>query len=151
MDWQLKHPFNAIICAPTQSGKTTLVKELLLSKNIIIDPPPQRIVYCFGEEKPNIDNIEYIRGLKPIHFDKTKTNLLILDDLMDEVSSSNEVGALFTRGSHRKNLCYFNYSKFISERESIPFYKSKCSLYFSFQKPSRCDSGQVSSVSNVSR
>ena len=71
-------------------------------------------------------NVEYMEGIPgelDKYFKKSKGNLIILDDLMDEASKSLKVAQLFTCGRHdnlsviyltknlfHKNLCALSYN-----------------------------------------
>ena len=44
---QLTHPFGLLVSGSTKSGKTTFVKKLLSYVNVMIDNPPENIVYFF--------------------------------------------------------------------------------------------------------
>ena len=45
----IQHPFTCIVAGCTQSGKTVWVKKHLENAKIIISPPPQRIIWCYGQ------------------------------------------------------------------------------------------------------
>jgi len=45
----LRHPFTAIVAGPTSCGKTRFVFRLRDHVSRMIDPPPSKIVYCYGE------------------------------------------------------------------------------------------------------
>ena len=80
----------------------------------MIHPVPENIVWFYGEfQKAYVDisriipNIRFVAGV-PTDFDnyidRESTNLFILDDLMTEIKSNQNVTHLFTKGSHHKNL-----------------------------------------------
>ena len=48
----LQHPFTCIVAGCTQSGKTVWVKTLLENAQQTIRPPPQRIIWCYGQWQP---------------------------------------------------------------------------------------------------
>jgi GTPase SAR1 family protein len=52
MDPRLVHPFTAIICGPSGSGKTIFTFKLIKEASKMIYPPPEKIVYCYGEFQP---------------------------------------------------------------------------------------------------
>ena len=55
-------------------------------------------------------NVEYLEGIPgelDKYFKKNKKNLIILDDLMNEVSKSPKVTQLFTRGRHDNLLVIY--------------------------------------------
>jgi len=72
----------------------------------MISPPPDRIVYCYGEYQQlfcQYPHVEFHQGLPDIDdFDGTKVVLLIIDDLMHE--TDERVANVFTKGSHHRNI-----------------------------------------------
>ena len=110
------HPFTCLLAGPTGAGKTVLLNNILLNKNILVEPKITRIVYCYNSWQPNYDiilnsselKIEFFHGLFDIDsFDKNQNNLLILDDLMDECENSKVIKKLFTVDSHHNNISVF--------------------------------------------
>ena len=101
---KLQHPFTTIVAGPTGSGKTQFVLKLLGHK--IIHPEIQKVVWCFGVFQDvfnELSNVEFHEGMPDMSmFDKTKRTLVILDDLMNDVS--DKTTDLFTRGSHHMNI-----------------------------------------------
>lgn len=119
MDPRLKlhHPFTALICGPTSSGKTVLTFNLIknyfevttISARII------KILYCYTtwqsayqqqkRELAGIADIYYHKGLPDM--DKVKglsPHLIVIDDLMTEVTNDEEMVRLFTIYSHHYNI-----------------------------------------------
>ena len=114
MDARLQHPFTALICGPTQSGKTQFVKRLLKERESMISPSPDNIIWCYGEYQPaytelttQIPAIRFAEGI-PSDLNSMisphQTNLLIIDDLMTETGNDKRITNLFTKGSHHRNL-----------------------------------------------
>jgi len=72
----------------------------------MIQPPPSRIVYCYGEYQQlfcQYPRVQFRRGLPDIdEFDGSEPVLLVVDDLMDQTYES--VANLFTKGSHHRNV-----------------------------------------------
>ena len=106
-----QHPFTCLVSGMTQSGKSEWIRRLLQSDKI--KPVPNRIVYCYGEsiefDKYNREKIEFHRGLPRKElldsFDSSVSNLLVLDDLMQEIDTAGDmISSLFTRKSHHRNL-----------------------------------------------
>ena len=104
----LHHPFTAVVAGPTGGGKSQWVPHLIDNALEMIEPPPTRIWYCYGEYQPtfnNYPNVHFHEGLpesSDVVFDGTEATLLVLDDLMFE---TNELVAnTFTKLSHHRNV-----------------------------------------------
>ena len=107
MDPRWQHPFTCIVAGPTGCGKTTFVARLLRNASAMIDPPPERVTWYYGEwqtayENLDIPNMRLEEGL-PTSFDTDdgKRGLVVLDDLMAETDS--RVTNLFTKKSHHSD------------------------------------------------
>lgn len=98
---------NIILTGISQSGKTTLVLEII--KHKLITPWPKEIIYCYGvrqewmlhwnKQKDN-PHIKFIDGLNLDNVKKGNSDkLLILDDLMTS-ALKKEICDLFVYGSH---------------------------------------------------
>ena len=89
MDPRWQHPFTCIVAGPTGCGKTTFVARLLRNASEMIDPPPERVTWYYGEwqaayKNLDIPNMRMEEGL-PTSFDNDgKRGLVVLDDLMAE-------------------------------------------------------------------
>ena len=104
MDTSLKHSFTCIVAGPTGCGKTTFVTRLLRFASSIIDLPPERIVWCYGQWQKSYSSmaesmpeVEFVDGLP----DPETRTLVVLYDLMAETDS--RVTILFTKKSHHCN------------------------------------------------
>jgi len=106
MTLPFRHPFTSIVAGPTSCGKTRFVFRLIDEASILISPPPDRIVYCYGEYQQlfcQYPHVEFHQGLSDIDdFDSTKVVLVIIDDLMHE--TDERVANTFTKGSHHRNI-----------------------------------------------
>ena len=60
---RLKLCSTMVIAGPSQCGKTTLVVDMLKKSHQLFNPPPQRIIWYFGEYKPNLKNIIFIQNI----------------------------------------------------------------------------------------
>jgi len=72
----------------------------------MIDPPPSKILYCYGEYQQlfcQYPRVIFHQRLPELNdFDEKEPVLLIMDDLMQE---TNDTAAnLFTKGSHHRNV-----------------------------------------------
>ena len=108
---KLSHPFSMLISGGRGVGKTVFTKKLLKNRKFVIDNPPERIVWCYAKHQPAlldellkiIPGIEYVEGIPEnldSMFNRNASNIVILDDLMDEGGDSKAVSQLFTRGRH---------------------------------------------------
>lgn len=126
--FNLNHPFTCIIAGPTGCGKTIFVSKLLQHANTMIEPAPQRIMYFYSIWQDAFDKILQLNPLVEFRTDKisideidsNKTNLVILDDLMNESKDDVSVSNLFTKGSHHKNLSviFLSQNLFIQGKET---------------------------------
>ena len=68
-------------------------------------------------------SIEYMYGIPSdldTTFDRTKKNLIVLDDMMDEASKDEKVAQLFTRGRHDNlSVIYLTQNLFQKNQRSI--------------------------------
>ena len=127
-DLKFRHPFTCIVAGMTSSGKTIFVRRLLANwKNLIpaLSSDALKCLWCFSEQqnifKEPINNVNmtYYKGIPDIDtIDKVKPQLIVLDDLMDNLTE--EVRDLFTKGSHHRNISVvfivqnlFNQNKFM--------------------------------------
>jgi len=115
-----KHPFTAIVAGPTGSGKTVFTFKFISEAASMISPPPEKIIYCYGEFQPIFNEYPHVifnEGLPDIEQSNGKERtLLILDDLMGETNDS--VSNIFTKVSHHRNVSVLYLSQNL-------FYKSK--------------------------
>lgn len=110
-----QHPFNCIISGPTMCGKSFILKEILKFRNVLIDPSPNVIYYCYKEWQSNFDmlklenpKIKFVKGIIDYEdLNENVSNLVIFDDLMKECITSENVMNIFTVGSHHKNTSTF--------------------------------------------
>lgn len=102
----LKHPFTATVAGPTGCGKTQFTFRLIENAVKMIDPPPRKIWYCYGEYQPlfaRYPQVIFNEGLPDIsNFDGKDPALLVIDDLMQETNDT--VANIFTKISHHRNV-----------------------------------------------
>ena len=105
------------IFGPTQVGKSFLLKQLLVNSSEVFASKPIWFLYCYAVELPIYQELREVHGNK-ISFkqgipsseeisefsSKTNHGIVVLDDLMIEVSSDSKALSLFTVGSHHLNL-----------------------------------------------
>lgn len=92
MDPRIKYPFMCVVARRSSSGKTQSVFRLIRRADPLVDPPPKRRTYCYGELQPSfleLPLVEFHEGLPNIDsFDGWFRVLLILDDLMNEADQN---------------------------------------------------------------
>ena len=115
-EFRFHHPFTMLSIAPTGGGKTYMIKKLLENRFRFIDPPPQRIIWLYGQWQPlyedmkkSITGIEFVRGIpwnieEDSFLDPRVQNLIVIDDLMSQATQDTRICDLFTKGSHHRNL-----------------------------------------------
>lgn len=108
MDVRFKHPFTALLAGPTGCGKTYFVRDLLRSREKLMDCSFHQIIWCYGEWQPlynelKIENdIVFHEGIIDKVNEDGKPRLVIIDDLMRE--ADGRVVDMFTKGSHHRNM-----------------------------------------------
>ena len=106
MNPSLIHPFTCLVAGPTQSGKTFFVSKLTQCASSLIQPPPEKILWCYSEWQQayeNLRNVEFLEGLPQMEsLDGSQTTLLIIDDCMGNFDE--KLADLFTKKSHHKDL-----------------------------------------------
>ena len=119
LDARLKHPFNMMVCGPTQSGKTTWVGRLLTHSRHLLEQAPQRVFWHSPHDEvwtpPSSLRLEIIHrrnvpwaaeegaaakaGAEPGWGD-----LVVIDDFGQEISNSRELTAHLTKYSHHRGV-----------------------------------------------
>ena len=106
MDPGFNHPFTCIIAGPTGSGKSHFVSRLLAHADNLIHPPPEKVLWYYGEWQPLYDTItgvEFVEGLPDVKTMKpTCRTLIVVDDLMAE--TDDRITKLFTKASHHRDI-----------------------------------------------
>ena len=115
-EFRFQHLFSLLCIAPSQAGKTYLIRQIL-EKNRITYPEPKktiRIRWYYRQWQSVYEDMQKILGNK-IKFcqglpkykddlsdiDPRYNNIIALDDLMDLAKDSPIVAKLFTQGRHR--------------------------------------------------
>ena len=89
---------------------------LLRHKDEMFISPPEKVLYCYGIYQPLFEQMEKEFPFITFHHgltseenlnslsDETICNLVVLDDLMESVTSSGEIANLFVKGMHHRHL-----------------------------------------------
>lgn len=109
MDTALKHPFTLLCAGPSNSGKSTWVKNFLKYRDRMCSTSFSRIIFYYAEWQPLYEtldeNVSFQEGL-PHSTDfanDLEPKLLIIDDFMREASNKVIID-LFVKSSHHRNL-----------------------------------------------
>lgn len=108
-DVRLKLASTMVVCGPSGSGKTELVKRLIQHRNVMIDKPPKRIVWCYGLYQHSLNafmeehGVIAHRGLpQDLENFIQPYDMIIFDDLMKQMKNDDNVTDLFTKLAHHK-------------------------------------------------
>ena len=141
------------IIGPSLSGKSTIMFEILTKRDVTFDQKTGMIYYCYGTYSTNYlhvkeslgDNITFIAGL-PTEDQVRKWSsaspkqgaiLLVLDDLMGEISVSSACQAMVTRLTHHCNLGLFILSQNLFQKGPVYRCLSLNTHYFIFCQTKR--------------
>lgn len=107
---KIKIPSGMIISGATSSGKTQLLMRLVENLGSMYEPPPKRVLYCYGQLGSHVYKLqkmgaECIEGIPSDELisKMEKPFLLIFDDLMSCVSEKY-LSDIFCKRSHHQNF-----------------------------------------------
>lgn len=118
---KLRNPFTCIVAGSTGSGKTILVRRILKNFNEIlyfgdnVIKNNLKVIWCYGQFQ-ELHKQSIAKNVEVIYFDylissqeikELKPDIIVIDDLMSEVSKNTELSNLFTRGSHHLGISIF--------------------------------------------
>jgi len=140
----LQHPITAIVAGPTGCGKSEWVLRLIGHAKEMIEPSPEDILYCYGEFQPifaRYPEVKFHEGMPDFtKFDGCRSTFLVLDDLMSE--TNDDVGNLFTKGSHHRNVTVMFVTKPILQNRHMRTISLNFHYMILFKNPR--DAGQFS-------
>ena len=121
----------------------------------MIEGAPENIIWCYGIYQPAYD--EMLRNIPNIHFvegvpsdlesmiNPSERNLVVIDDLMQELSNDPRITSLFTKGCHHRNLSVIFILQNIFHRgKELRDVSLNCHYLVLFKSPR--DSSQVNRV-----
>jgi hypothetical protein len=110
----LRHPFTCVIAGPSGSGKTILARKLIANfqKTTTIRKENVNVLWVHGQRQSIHEepisatvNVEYLESLpSDSEIKDTKTDFIVVDDLMSELGDSKRLSTFFTKLSHHMNF-----------------------------------------------
>jgi hypothetical protein len=115
---QFKHPSNTLVVGMTGSGKTQLLRRILKNHKILINnlnKTQVTVLWAYGQWHHLIDigisdtlNVIYIEGIPDEStINKHKPDIIIIDDLLNEMTKDLKFENLFIKKSHHLNISVF--------------------------------------------
>jgi hypothetical protein len=112
---KFKHPCNTLVVGMTGSGKTQLIRRLLKHFEILfhnLDKKEINVLWAYGQWHSLIDirlkdniNLIYFEGIpNEDQIIKTKPDIIVIDDLLNEMSNNKDFENLFIKKSHHLNI-----------------------------------------------
>lgn len=104
-DMRLKIGSTITVAGPSQSGKSTLVEQMVeMRKELFTQPITAGVFwYCGYQPIKKLDGVTYITSVPTAHdiSERIKPNcLVVLDDYMQELSNSSALTSLMTKAVH---------------------------------------------------
>ena len=107
MDLRLYCDRTMCVAGPSHSGKSTFVLQLLDHRHDLFHCRINRVIWCYGIYQHELNSVLQQKGYLS-HADVIPTSdiqpydIVVLDDLLQESSSSKDVTAMFIRAAHHK-------------------------------------------------
>jgi hypothetical protein len=135
MDLRFRVPFRALICGPSESGKTFLTHRILKNRNALFVHPPQQVLFFYNQWQDIYDRMsadksvsEFVKGnpsdehLETLsqHSDTPGGSLVIIDDGVLHLDRAT--AELFTVFSHHRKISCIFISQMLFSRQ--PFYRT---------------------------
>lgn len=104
--FMFQSPTTILVSGPTMSGKSQWTFRLIQERERMFATPPTSVLYAYSIWQDDFDRLKDVtfhQGL-PSREDLENDSLLILDDVMHEASTSEDVMKLFTIDCHHRNI-----------------------------------------------
>lgn len=119
-DMRLRSGTTITVAGPSQSGKSSLVEKIIKLRNEIFNEPITQVIwYCSFMPTNKIDGVTYLVGLPNDIHDRISPNcLVVLDDLMHELSNSQMLTSLMTKAVHHLPMTLIYITQNIFQKSS---------------------------------
>ena len=113
VEFVLPTPTTILVAGPTGSGKTELVSRMLRDSRGYFSDDIHEIRYHYGAWQERFDSMKqedsryvFVPGVPTTTDlpDGSKHTVMVIDDLMKEVSESTTTTDIFTKYSHHRNM-----------------------------------------------
>ena len=101
-------PFSMIVAGQSFCGKSYWVFQMIENLDNIFTHKVSKIYYLYSEYQDIFDKykdrVSFTSDVSILDIEPDENTLLIIDDLMDELSNSNQIRDLFTKKIHHRNI-----------------------------------------------
>lgn len=151
MELKWKHPFTAMVCGPTSSGKSTFTTRFLEYLDKVTDTDFFEIIYCAPEASyPDLSKckipVKFLDCIPNVEmFSDKKPRVIVLDDMMSQAASDGRVVEIFTRHSHHLGLStIFIAQNIFHKGKGMRDISLNCHFIVAFKSPR--DRGQITTL-----
>lgn len=140
---RFKHPFSCLVAAPSGSGKTMLIRQILKDHKELMNLEKLSVLWCYGEETADLNSeisvtvsMNTFKGI-PSREEMKNLDVVVIDDLMVEASNDKRLVNIFTKECHHMNISCFFLTQNLFERNPVSRTVSLNANYFLILKNNR--------------
>lgn len=140
---RFKCPFSCLVAAPSGSGKTMLVRNILADHKTLMGYDRLSVLWCYGQETSDLNRpisgtvtLKTKQGI-PSKEEMRGHNVVVIDDLMIEAASDKRIVNIFTKECHHMNINCFFLTQNLFERTPVSRTVSLNANYFIILKNNR--------------
>ena len=140
---RFKCPFSCLVAAPSGSGKTLLVRNILSDHKTLFGFDKLSVLWCYGEETSDLSKpispsitLQTVNGV-PSKEQMKGHNVVVIDDLMVEATNDKRLVNIFTKECHHMNISCFFLTQNLFDRSPVSRTVSLNANYFLILKNNR--------------